>query len=90
MKIDNAVASLENVSGYIKKLKDEKTFNFKFTLNFDNKSFTKLSLGPSSYGLKIYLMLDLINELSLEEKNKWANYKILFKLQTINFQRIHL
>ena len=25
MKIDNAVASLENVSGYIKKLKNEKT-----------------------------------------------------------------
>lgn len=85
MKIDNAVASLENVSGYIKKLKNEKTFNFKFTLNSDNKSFTKLSLGPSSYGLKIYLMLDLINELSPEEKNKWANYINSFQTSNNKF-----
>lgn len=78
---------LKNVSKYVDLLQINRSFNFRFSLKGLTDSGKKLKLGPSCFGLKLYIMLDKLSSLSTNEKNEWATYINSYQVNESKFQK---
>ena len=76
---------LKGVENYIFELQKINDFEFNFTNVGINKFGKNIKLGSSCFGLKIFYMLKLWDELSTEDKNNWTNYINSFQTDNKKF-----
>tara|TARA_B110000003_G_scaffold270461_1_gene302939 strand:+ start:6498 stop:7601 length:1104 start_codon:yes stop_codon:yes gene_type:complete len=86
MKLKDTVENhLKGVENYIFEIQKIKDYEFNFTNVGLNKYGHNIRLGPSCFGLKIFYMLDLWDDLNPEDKNSWLEYINSFQQQNANF-----
>ena len=72
--IDFAENALNNIFGFVEKLKNRDNFSFKPALDGVIGRGHNLSLGFSTYGLKLYYMLGEWDRLDKRHKDDWCKY----------------
>ncbi len=76
---------LDNVKIFIKSLRNNNTYTFEPVKKGATKYGQNLTLGFSSYAMKIYYMLGIWEDLSQHEQNEWINYINSFQKQDSKF-----
>ena len=65
---------LDNAKVFTKSLKRNENFEFNPVNKGGSDSVEKLSLGFSCYGMKLYYMLGMWDELQIDQKEAWIKY----------------
>jgi len=73
-ELNNLESMLENVTKFTKSLKSQNDHSFKPVRNGELKYGNDLKLGFSSYGLKLYFMLGIWDELDTKSQDSWTDY----------------
>ena len=73
-ELNNLESIFENVKKFTISLKSQNDFSFKPVSNGELKNGNNLKLGFSSYGLKLYFMLGIWDELDTKSQNSWTEY----------------
>ena len=71
---------LENAKVFTKSLKRSENFEFNPVNQGSSDSVEKLSLGFSNYGMKLYYMLGMWDDLQIEQQETWIKYINSFQI----------